>query len=51
MDRWDAAGAAAAVLIVAGVWGLAGWPWACIAAGLELAGVCALRIAAKARGR
>lgn len=51
MDRWDAAVLAAGALVVAGVWGLAGWPWASIAAGIELGAVCALRVAAKVRGR
>lgn len=43
MDRWDAVGAAGALLVALGLGALGGWPWAALWGGGLLLGLYALR--------
>lgn len=43
MDRVDVAGMAGLALVAAGVWGLAGWPWAAVLVGCSFLSVYVLR--------
>jgi hypothetical protein len=43
VDRIDIAGGAGLALIVCGVWGLSGWPWAVILFGGALVGLYTVR--------